>query len=159
LGDRVRSRRPPFDEQQGGAVVIVGSLDLQRGRALAVALVGLLVVALAAAVPTGRVPAGGAPVEAPLQVIMQKWWAADRAPELAVQRLGGRVLRALPIVGGFAAALPGGRAAADLARVPGVRAVTPDRQVRVQATTAAAGSQIRSVYPRSSAPTTPGATA
>jgi serine protease AprX len=146
LGDRVRSRRPPFDEQQGGAVVIVGSPDLQRGRALAVALVGLLVVALAAAVRTDRVPAGGTPVEAPIQVIVQKVWAANRGPELAVQRLGGRVLQALPIVGGFAATPPGGRAAADLARVPGVRAVTPDRQVRVQG--AASSEQVRSVYPK-----------
>jgi hypothetical protein len=118
LGDRVRSRRPPFDEQQGGAVVIVGSPDLQRGRALAVALVGLLVVALAAAVPTDRVPAGGTPVEAPIQVIVQKVWAADRGPELAVQRLGGRVLQALPIVGGFAATLRGAGRPLDDDRLP-----------------------------------------
>jgi serine protease AprX len=137
-----------------------------------VALVGLLVVAIAAAVPVDRAPAArstGAPLRGspdpsarstgappwgspdpsgPAQVIVQKWWAADRGPELAVRRLGGRVLRALPIVGGFAATLPGGRAAADLARVPGVRAVTPDRQVRVRGTMAAAGSEIRSVYPK-----------
>jgi hypothetical protein len=90
-------------------------------------------------------------------VIVQKWWAADRGPELAVQRLGGRVTRALPIVAGFAATLPSGRAAADLARVAGVRTVTPDREVRVQGM--ASSGQIRSVYPRSCAPTTPGATA
>jgi serine protease AprX len=127
--------------------VIDRALDLRRGRALAVALVGLLVVALAAAAPAG----GSAPREqpapaAPVRVIVQKWWAADRGPELAVQRLGGRVTRALPIVAGFAATLPGGRALADLARVPGVRTVTPDRQVHVQGT--ASGSQIRSVYPK-----------
>ena len=34
------------------------------------------------------------------------------------------------------------------AALPGVRAVTPDREVRVQATTAAVGDQIRSVYPK-----------
>jgi serine protease AprX len=129
-------------------VVIVGSLGIQRGRALAVALVGLLVVALAAGVPAGEASTSGAPAGTPVKVIVQKWWAADRGPELAVQRLGGRVTRALPIVAGFAATLPGGRAVADLAGVPGVRAVTPDREVRVQGTMAAIGGQIRSVYPK-----------
>ena len=105
------------------------------------ALVGMLVVALAAGVPAGEAPAS-----TPVQVIVQKWWAADRGPELAVQRLGGRVTRALPIVAGFAATLPGGRAVTDLAGVPGVRAVTPDREVRVQGM--ATGGQIRSVYPK-----------
>jgi serine protease AprX len=113
-----------------------------------VALVGLLVVALAAGVPAGEASASGAPAGTPVKVIVQKWWAADRGPELAVQRLGGRVTRALPIVAGFAATLPGGRAVADLAGVPGVRAVTPDREVRVQGTTAAVGGQVRSVYPK-----------
>jgi serine protease AprX len=126
-------------------VVIVGTLGLQRGRALAVALVGLLVVALAVGAP-----ADGAPQSAgssgPVKVIVQKWWAADRGPELAVQRLGGRVTRALPIVAGFAATLPGGRALADLAGEPGVRVVTPDREVHVQGM--ATGGQIRSVYPK-----------
>jgi serine protease AprX len=120
-----------------------------------VAMVALLVVAaLAVGVPAG----GGAPAQGtaapaqssagPVKVIVQKRWAADRGPELAVQRLGGRVTRALPIVAGFAAVLPGGRALADLAREPGVRTVAPDRTVRVQGTMAAAGSQIRSVYPK-----------
>jgi serine protease AprX len=125
-------------------VVIVGSLGIQRGRALAVALVGLLVAALAAGVPAGE--ASGAPAGTPVKVIVQKWWAADRGPELAVQRLGGRVTRALPIVAGFAATLPGGRTVADLTGVPGVRAVTPDREVHVHGT--ATGGQIRSVYPK-----------
>jgi len=110
-----------------------------------VALVGLLVVALAAGAPAdGASPSAGP--SAPVKVIVQKWWAADRGPELAVQRLGGRVTRALPIVAGFAATLPGGRALADLAGVPGVRVVTPDREVHVQGM--ATGGQIRSVYPK-----------
>jgi len=110
-----------------------------------VALVGLLVVALAAGAPAdGASPSTGP--SAPVKVIVQKWWAADRGPELAVQRLGGRVTRALPIVAGFAATLPGGRALADLAGVPGVRVVTPDREVHVQGM--ATGGQIRSVYPK-----------
>jgi len=126
-------------------VVIVGTLALQRGRALAVALVGLLVVALAVGAPAAGTPPSAA-TSGPVEVIVQKWWAADRGPELAVQRLGGRVTRALPIVAGFAATLPGGRALADLAGEPGVRTVTPDREVHVQGM--ATGAQIRSVYPK-----------
>jgi serine protease AprX len=121
--------------------VIVGALGFQRGRALAVALVGLLLVALAAGVPTAGAQAAS---PAPIQVIVQKLPAAGRGPELAVQRLGGRVTRALPLVAGFAATLPGARAVAELAASPGVRAVTPDRKVRVQA--AASTTQVRSVY-------------
>jgi serine protease AprX len=139
-------------------VVIVGSLGLQRGRALVVALAGLLVVALAVGGSAAPVEGSALPIEGsaalaegssgPVKVIVQKRWAADRGPELAVQRLGGRVTRALPIVAGFAAVLPGGRALADLAREPGVRAVSPDRTVRVQGSMAAVGGQIRSVYPK-----------
>jgi serine protease AprX len=139
-------------------VVIVGSLGLQRGRALVVALAGLLVVALAVGGSAAPVEGSAVPMEGsaalaegsagPVKVIVQKRWAADRGPELAVQRLGGRVTRALPIVAGFAAVLPGGRALADLAREPGVRAVSPDRTVRVQGSMAAVGGQIRSVYPK-----------
>jgi len=110
-----------------------------------VALVGLLVVALAVGAPADGAPPSAGPA-GPVEVIVQKWWAADRGPELAVQRLGGRVTRALPIVAGFAATLPGGRALADLAGVPGVRAVTPDREVHVQGM--ATVGQIRSVYPK-----------
>lgn len=98
-------------------------------------MVGLLVVALAAGIPAG----GAATPPAPVEVIVQKWKAAGRGPELAVQRLGGRVTRALPLVAGFAATLPGGRAVAELAAEPGVRAVTPDREVRVQGAAAACG--------------------
>jgi serine protease AprX len=123
--------------------VIVGTFGLQRGRALAVAMLGLLVVALAAGVPAGGAEATP---PAPVQVIVQKWQAAGRGPELAVQRLGGRVTRALPLVAGFAATLPGGRAVAELAAEPGVRAVTPDREVRVQGS--ASSGQVRSVYPK-----------
>jgi hypothetical protein len=122
--------------------VIVGAFGLQRGRALAVAMVGLPVVALAAGIPAG----GAATPPAPVEVIVQKMRTAGRGPELAVQRLGGRVTRALPLVAGFAATLPGGRAVAELAAEPGVRAVTPDREVRVQG--AAAAGQVRSVYPK-----------
>ena len=81
-----------------------------------------------------------------IRVIVQKASPADPAPELAVRRLGGQVTRALPIVAGFAATVPADRAG-ELAGQPGVRAVTPDAKVRVQAA-APGGGTIRSVYPK-----------
>ncbi|HSK35167.1 MAG TPA: S8 family peptidase, partial [Actinomycetota bacterium] len=80
-----------------------------------------------------------------VRVIVQKTAAADPAPELAVRRLGGQVTRALPIVAGFAATVPAA-AVDELARLAGVRAVTPDDKVRVQG--AASTSTIKSVYPK-----------
>jgi serine protease AprX len=125
--------------------VIVRSFRLQRGRALVV--VAALVMSVLAT-GLGAVPRDASARPQPLEsvrVIVQKRAAADPAPELAVRRLGGQVTAALPIVAGFAATLPA--AAVDqLARLAGVRAVTPDSRVRVQA--AAAGSGIRSVYPK-----------
>jgi serine protease AprX len=124
---------------------VIRSFGLRRGRAL------LIVAALA--MPALAAGLGGVPRDASAQpqslesirVIVQKRAAADPAPELAVRRLGGQVTAALPIVAGFAATLP--TAAVDqLARLAGVRAVTPDSRVRVQA--AAPGSGIRSVYPK-----------
>jgi len=124
--------------------VIVGTFGLQRGRALVVATLAVLVVAAAeGAVPreASARPDGAASV----RVIVQKRAGAGLAPELAVRRLGGQVTRALPIIAGFAATVPA--AAADgLAGLPGVRAVTPDDRVRVQGTASSGG--IRSVYPK-----------
>jgi len=124
--------------------VIVGSFRLQHGRALAAAVLAVLVLATAAsAVPQDRDTHSGA-VES-LRVIVQKRSAADLAPERAVQRLGGRVTNALPIIAGFAATVPVA-VVGELARLPGVRAVSPDSLVHVQGT--ASGSNIRSVYPK-----------
>jgi serine protease AprX len=125
--------------------VIVGSFGLQRGRALVVAALALLVLATG----LGAVPrdASGQPgAGESIRVIVQKRAAADASPELAVRRLGGQVTRALPIVAGFAATVPAA-AVDELARLAGVRAVTPDSRVRVQAA-APGGSTIRSVYPQ-----------
>ena len=80
-----------------------------------------------------------------MRVIVQERAGAGSAPEEAVRRLGGQVTRALPIVGGFAATMPS-TVAGELARLPGVRAVTPDGKLRVQGT--ASTSTIRSVYPK-----------
>jgi serine protease AprX len=125
-------------------VVIVGLLRLQRGRALLVAALVLGMAAGLGAVPPDAVAGSGA--AGSVRVIVQKRAAADGAPELAVRRLGGQVTRALPIVAGFAATVPAA-AVDELARLAGVRAVTPDSRVRVQA--AAPGtSTIRSVYPK-----------
>jgi serine protease AprX len=124
-------------------VVIVGSFGLQRARALVVAALAVLVVATGLGAAPRETPARP-PVAETVRVIVQKAAAADPAPELAVRRLGGQVTRALPMVAGFAATVPAA-GAGELARLPGVRAVTPDAKVRVQA--AAPGGGIRSVYP------------
>jgi serine protease AprX len=124
-------------------VVIVGSFGLQRGRALAVAVAGLLVLTFGAGAPRDHHAQSG-PVE-PFHVIVQKYSAADTTPERLVQRLGGRVTRALPIVAGFAATVPA-TVVGDVARLPGVRAVSPDSQAKLQG--AASGGNIRSVYPK-----------
>ena len=124
--------------------MIVGTFGLQRGRALVVATLAVLVVAAAeGAVPreASARPDGAASV----RVIVQKRAGAGLAPELAVRRLGGQVTRALPIIAGFAATVPA-TAADGLAGLPGVRAVTPDDRVRVQGTASSGG--IRSVYPK-----------
>src|SRR4029450_2298206 len=87
---------------QGRAVVIVGSP--QRGRALLVVVLALLVLATLGAVP--RDASAQPRVGDSIKVIVQKTDAADPAPELAARRLGGQVTAALPIVAGFAATLP-----------------------------------------------------
>src|SRR5918994_1796884 len=129
---------------QGRAVVIVGSFGLQRGRALVVAALAVLVLATGlGVVPTGTAARSG--TAGYVRVIVQKTAAADPAPELAVRRLGGQVTRALPIVAGFAATVPAA-AVDELARLAGIRAVTPDDKVRVQGT--ASADAITSVYPK-----------
>ena len=128
---------------------------------LAFVLAGLLVLAAVPAPARGAAAAGGgAPAAAavvdPLlvaargavHVIVQKQAGGGSAPERAVARLGGRVTRPLPIVHGFAATLPAG-AVQELARTRGVRAVSRDGRMRVQATLAATTPPTpRSVYPK-----------
>jgi subtilisin family serine protease len=126
-------------------VVIVASFGLRRERALVVFALVVLVLATGLGV-VPRDASGPAPMAEPIRVIVQKVTAADPAPELAVRRLGGQVTRALPIVAGFAATVPAA-SADELAGQPGVRAVTPDAKVRVQAA-APGGGGIRSVYPK-----------
>jgi serine protease AprX len=124
--------------------VIGGSFGLQRGSALVVAALAVLVLATG----IGAVPRQGSTrPEGPasIRVIVQERAVAGSAPELAVRRLGGQVTRALPIIGGFAATVPAA-AVGQLARLPGVRAVTPDGRVRVQGAASSGG--IRSVYPK-----------
>jgi len=126
--------------------VIVGSFGLRHGmRALVVAAVAALVVAAGMSAVAREASAQPQGLR-PLRVIVQKHSAADPAPELAVRRLGGQVTRALPIVAGFAATVPAA-VVGELARLPGVRAVTPDGRVRVQAADPGS-STVRSVYPK-----------
>ena len=61
-------------------------------------------------------------------VIVQETVGAGNAPERAVGRLGGHVVRQIPLIDGFSARIPSSALTA-LQAVPGVRAVTPDRRV------------------------------
>jgi serine protease AprX len=78
-------------------------------------------------------------------VIIQKTSAADRAPETAVDRLGGRITRELPIVDGFAATVPVA-ALRTLAGHPGIRVISLDRKVMVAE--GEGGGSPNSVYPK-----------
>ena len=90
----------------------------------------LLALALAASAVVGGLPAvaSAAPLE---RAVVSGPGAAE-----AVRAAGGRVLDALPLVGGVAALLPPG------ARVPALLSVTPDRPLAVQATAAPTGARL-----------------
>jgi serine protease AprX len=91
--------------------------------AILASLLSALVAArpAAAAVPDLRPPSSGL-----VQVIVR---AGDPAgAEALVERLGGHVVRPLPIIGGFAARMAGDRIAV-LERSPLVRSVSPDARV------------------------------
>ena len=80
--------------------------------------------------------------DAVVGVIVQKHDGRDRAPERAVEQLGGTVTRDLPIVDGFSATVPA-EAVPELAETPGVRVVSLDRKVQPQG---GPSSGIKSVY-------------
>ena len=123
--------------------MIVGFLGRHARVPAAVAM--MLLAAVACATVSGKPQAATTAGTSIARVIVQERADAGAAPERAVARLGGTVTRALPIVAGFAATVPAA-AVAELTRTPGVRAVTPDEKLRVQATPASG--TIRSVYPR-----------
>ena len=123
--------------------MIVGSLSRRPASARVVVCVALVVAAAFGGV--GAWPAPAAPGGGTVRVIVQGR-AGAAGLEQAVARFGGRVTRSLPLVAGFAATLPAA-AVGELARLPGVRAVTPDGQVHVRAT-GGDGAPIHSVYTR-----------
>jgi len=89
-------------------------------------VLGACVAALVAAATFGA-------VQAPLgsrseRVIVSETSPASAAAETAVERLGGRVTRSLPLIGGFAAEVPEGSIPA-LRRAQSVAVVTPDIEV------------------------------
>jgi serine protease AprX len=106
---------------------------------LCVALLLISAPALFTIHPTlsATAPSGGAVVDPALTsyrtgtvpVIVQKT-SDDAAVEAAVIRLGGTITRPLPIVDGFAAAVPA-RALEAIAGLPGVRVISLDRRVLV----------------------------
>jgi serine protease AprX len=126
--------------------VTVGSFRPRRVTALAAAASAAIVLAAGAGIAPQASSTQMEAAQTTTRVIVQKRAAADRTPERAVRQLGGQVTRALPIVAGFAATVPA-TAVGALARLPGVRAVTPDSRVRIQQS-GSSGSDIRSVYPK-----------
>ena len=108
------------------------------------ALVATMVaIAAVATVPSTAGTAASTPV------IVQAEGGRLAEATRAVQAAGGRVTRDLPIVNGFAAELPAA-AASRVRTAAGVRAVTPDARVTVQASTTGlkATSTINSVFAR-----------
>ena len=92
-----------------------------------------LVAAAVCAALTGAAflgPAGLAPAQAQttVSVVVQAAAGSEAGAELAVERLGGHVDVALPIIDGFGATVPAANLAA-LAATPGVVAVTPNRGI------------------------------
>ena len=89
--------------------------------------VAAAVTSIAVVAPLGA--AGASRVSSELtRVIVQENAGAENGPERAVGRLGGRVVRQIPLIHGFSARIPSSAVAA-LRSVPGVRAVTPDQRV------------------------------
>jgi serine protease AprX len=71
-------------------------------------------------------------VQAFLSVIVREAPNAGAGPENAVQAIGGTVTQRLPIIDGFAAKIPA-RSLATLTGTPGIRSVTPNGVVHLQA--------------------------
>jgi serine protease AprX len=109
------------------SIRIVRSLSLLSVRFRCVGVVAAAALVLGAGTPG---PALAAPGGRAASVIVQG--VSGRAAAAAVGRHGGRIVRDLPIVEGVAARLPA-PALAALAADPGVRAVTPDGPLAVQA--------------------------
>ena len=148
----------------------VGALKTSR-RTLA-ALLAALVAAGTFIVPaTSAAPAPAAAVEAVatataavdealagitegvVRVIVQKDNSAHAAKagaaaEEAVARLGGSITLDLPIVNGFAATVPAD-SIDDLATTPGVRVISLDRKMQVQASTTAGTGTVKSAFRKS----------
>ena len=87
-----------------------------------------MVAALAGVLFVGPVGLTSAQAESTVTVLVQTNPEATRSVEQAVARLDGHVDVELPIIDGFAAALPAAAVAA-LEATPGVTAVTPNRPV------------------------------
>ena len=98
-------------------------------RAAAAAVLPALLLGAAGPAAAGPAPADAAGGETVEVVVQEQPQAAD-GPEAAVVAAGGTVLRQLPVVSGFTAAVPA-RALPALRALPGVRAVTPNAAVRL----------------------------
>lgn len=104
---------------------LVVSRGLRRTAGIAV----VAAVASLAAVPSSAPPAGS---RGSVSVLVSELPGAASSVERAVAGLGGRVVRHLRVIDGFAARLPAAGVAA-LRETPGVRWVSPDEQVHLEA--------------------------
>ncbi|GAC1326267.1 MAG: hypothetical protein NVSMB13_10870 [Mycobacteriales bacterium] len=96
----------------------------RRQRSIGAALGGLLLLAAAPA-QMGTAGPARASTQQSVQVVVQTVGGASASAAAAVRRLGGHVVRELPIIDGFSATLPAGLMP-TLRNTPGIRAVTPD---------------------------------
>src|SRR4051812_37371022 len=127
-----RSRRVYMAERS-----VSGGLPRRASALLAsAAIVAAFVPGALGAPSTGVTRASIDPALAHLRgtvgVIVQTTGHAGSAAESAVTRFGGRITHELPIISGFAAKLPA-RAVQKLSEVTGVRAITLDGKLHVQA--------------------------
>jgi serine protease AprX len=161
----------------GAAVLLVGAL--LAGTASAATSPGAAVDAgRSASLGSTRAAPAAAPsgaqidpalrgLSGPVSVIVTGDGVASEQSSAArtVGRLGGRVTQPLPIISGFAATMPAD-AVANLASVPGVRAITLNGKMHVQTdpavdatTTDPAAAAPAAADPAAAAPTTPDPTA
>ncbi|MEV0129355.1 S8 family serine peptidase [Dactylosporangium sp. NPDC050688] len=114
--------------------------SLLKAAVAATVATGLLAGPLSTAAAAARPTHTAAPL---LPVIVRH--DGTGAAEAAVTRLGGTIGQHLDLVGAFTATVPAGALAA-VAGAPGVRAVTPDGEVRLQADTWNADEDQHSLY-------------
>ncbi|MEA2312800.1 MAG: serine protease AprX [Solirubrobacteraceae bacterium] len=123
-----------FEASAGGTGEVTGT----RWRIVSAAALAFVVAMLASSSPALAGSADAFRPSTVTDVVVLEAPGAGSAPEGATRRVGGRVLRELPIVRGFSARIPLG-GLGQLRRVPSVRSVHPDRPFALSAADAVPG--------------------